>query len=102
MPFVNHEEEELIRIGPGTPSGGVFRRWNAQPTWAAAGAALQAPTTRSGCRCWASTFHHPPRPAQVLGEVLNHIANQVTTIGLYYNPVPYAIANRLTNVPKNR
>jgi len=27
MPFRNEEEEELIRIGPGTPSGEVFRRY---------------------------------------------------------------------------
>ncbi len=27
MPFTNTEEEELVRIGPGTPSGEVFRRY---------------------------------------------------------------------------
>ena len=27
MPFTNVEEEELIRVGPGTPSGEVFRRY---------------------------------------------------------------------------
>jgi len=27
MPFRNEEEEELVRVGPGTPSGEVFRRY---------------------------------------------------------------------------
>src|SRR5437762_13321362 len=27
MPFRNDEEEELARVGPGTPSGEVFRRY---------------------------------------------------------------------------
>lgn len=27
MPFNNREEEELVRVGPGTPSGEVFRRY---------------------------------------------------------------------------
>jgi ABC-type transport system substrate-binding protein len=39
---------------------------------------------------------------EVLSQILNHIAENVTTVGLYYNPVPYAVANRVANVPVNR
>ena len=41
--------------------------------------------------------------ASVVNELEeNHIADNITTIGLYYNPVPYAVSNRLLNVPVNR
>ncbi len=35
---------------------------------------------------------------QALGEVVHQIANQVTLVGLFYNPLPGAAADRLLNV----
>jgi hypothetical protein len=34
----------------------------------------------------------------VLGEILSHIAERLTFLGLYYVPLPGASANRLLNV----
>jgi peptide/nickel transport system substrate-binding protein len=39
-----------------------------------------------------------PERVQALGRVIRHIADEVTVIGLYYNPVPGAIAHRVVNV----
>jgi peptide/nickel transport system substrate-binding protein len=43
-----------------------------------------------------------PERHQALSEILNYLAENVVIIGLYYNPVPYAISNRVVNIPMNR
>ena len=35
---------------------------------------------------------------QVLGQIVRHMSDQLTTVGIYYNPRPGAVANRLLNV----
>jgi ABC-type transport system substrate-binding protein len=35
---------------------------------------------------------------QVLGEIIRHMSDQLPLIGLYYNPRPGAVANRVLNV----
>jgi ABC-type transport system substrate-binding protein len=39
---------------------------------------------------------------QTLAEINAHIAENLNLMGLYYFPTPYAISNRLANVPENR
>jgi peptide/nickel transport system substrate-binding protein len=39
---------------------------------------------------------------EVITQINMHIAENLNTIGLYYFPIPYAVANRLTNIPTNR
>jgi peptide/nickel transport system substrate-binding protein len=39
-----------------------------------------------------------PERIQTLGQIVHHIADQVTFIGLHYNPIPGAVSNRLVNV----
>jgi peptide/nickel transport system substrate-binding protein len=39
-----------------------------------------------------------PERIQVLGQIIRHMAGQVTLVGLYYNPAPGAIANRVLHV----
>lgn len=40
--------------------------------------------------------------AHVLGDIVHHISDQLTIMGLFYNPTPTAIANRLANVSTGR
>src|SRR5207248_7030797 len=39
-----------------------------------------------------------PERVQALGQITAHIADQVTQVGLFYNPIPGAASNRLLNV----
>jgi peptide/nickel transport system substrate-binding protein len=39
-----------------------------------------------------------PERTQALGQVVRHVADQVTVTGLFYNPTPGAVANRVTKV----
>jgi peptide/nickel transport system substrate-binding protein len=39
-----------------------------------------------------------PQRIEALGQVIRHMADQVTAVGLYYNPIPGAISNRVANV----
>ena len=39
-----------------------------------------------------------PERTQALGQVIRHMADQVTAVGLYYNPIPGAVSNRVMNV----
>jgi len=39
---------------------------------------------------------------QLLTGINEHIADQLNLMGLYYFPTPYAISNRLVNIPTNR
>jgi peptide/nickel transport system substrate-binding protein len=39
-----------------------------------------------------------PERIQVLGEIVNHVADQVVAAGLYYIAVPTAVAHRVVNV----
>lgn len=39
---------------------------------------------------------------EVLTDINQHIAEQLNLMGLYYFPTPYAIANRLVNIPTGR
>ena len=39
-----------------------------------------------------------PERIQALGEVIHQIADQVTVVGLYYNPIAGAASERLLNV----
>lgn len=39
---------------------------------------------------------------EVITQINQHIFENLNTIGLYYFPVPYAIANRMANVPTDR
>ncbi len=41
-----------------------------------------------------------PERTQALGQVIRHMADQVTVVGLYYNPIPGGISNRVVNVSK--
>jgi ABC-type transport system substrate-binding protein len=45
-------------------------------------------------------FATVPEPAriQALGDIIRHMSDQLTTVGIYYNPRPGAVANRLLNV----
>jgi len=49
-------------------------------------------------------FQTIPKPerVQVLTDINQHIAEQLNLMGLYYFPTPYAIANRLVNIPTGR
>ena len=39
-----------------------------------------------------------PERVQALGQIIRHIADQVTQVGLFYNPSAGAISDRLVNV----
>jgi len=39
-----------------------------------------------------------PERTQDLGEIIRHIADQVTLLGLFYNPIPAAASNRVINL----
>ena len=39
-----------------------------------------------------------PERTQALGEIIRHMSDQLTTVGIYYNPRPGAVANRVLNV----
>jgi peptide/nickel transport system substrate-binding protein len=39
-----------------------------------------------------------PERLQALGEIVRHMSDQVTVVGIYYNPRPGAVANRVLNV----
>jgi peptide/nickel transport system substrate-binding protein len=39
---------------------------------------------------------------EVLTQINQHVFENLSTIGLYYFPTPYAVANRMANVPTNR
>ena len=41
-----------------------------------------------------------PERIQTLGQIIRHIADQVTLIGLYYNPQPGAISDRVVSVTR--
>jgi ABC-type transport system substrate-binding protein len=41
-----------------------------------------------------------PERIHVLGQVIRHMAEQITVVGLYYNAVPGAISDRLIGVSK--
>ena len=44
----------------------------------------------------------PPERIQVLGPILFHIADQLPLMGIYYNPRPEAIAERLVGASRDR
>ena len=39
-----------------------------------------------------------PERLQALGQIIRHMADQVTVVGLYYDPQPAAISDRVVNV----
>ena len=39
-----------------------------------------------------------PERTQAFGRIIHHIADQVTLVGLYYNPIPAAASGRMLNV----
>jgi ABC-type transport system substrate-binding protein len=51
----------------------------------------------------AHTFMAPKgERIEVLTQINQHIFENLNTIGLYYFPTPYAIANRMVNIPTGR
>jgi ABC-type transport system substrate-binding protein len=41
-----------------------------------------------------------PERTQALGRIIRHMAEQVTVVGLYYNPIPGGISHRVVNVSR--
>ena len=41
-----------------------------------------------------------PERIRVVGQIIRHIADQVTVLGMYYNPTPGAISDRVLNVTR--
>ena len=39
-----------------------------------------------------------PERIQALGEIIRQMSDRLTTVGLYYNPRPAAVANRVLNL----